>query len=198
MKTTKTTISSHSSSVSTTPNAAVAASPRKKARKPPVAARVTASASAPAATPPPAVVPAPAATTATAPVTPSAPATGASPAADVDVGAPPALTLPAIPAGFVPANMADFRGYRPMASEVAAVADVIAELETFSNYDAVFGITAPPADQISQRLAVATEWTSVLSQTSAWSIYVKSEEATAWKDALLLVDKLKPAFQLAV
>jgi hypothetical protein len=113
------------------------------------------------------------------------------------VAAPPAVTLPSVPSGFVPANPADFRGYRPMASEIAAIPDAVDELQAFADYSAVFGITAPPASQLAGLLAVAAQWTSVLSDTTAWLAYVKSEEGMAWKDALLLVEKMKPAFQLA-
>ncbi len=97
----------------------------------------------------------------------------------------------------MPANPADFRGYRPMASEIAAVPDTIDELQGFADYGSVFGITAPPASELSAGLSVAAQWTSVLSETTAWLQYVKSEEGTAWKDAMLLVEKMKPAFQLA-
>ncbi|MGH7293801.1 MAG: hypothetical protein ACRELB_02655 [Polyangiaceae bacterium] len=61
--------------------------------------------------------------------------------------------------------------------------DAIDELQAFADYTAVFGIIAPPADQLAQRLAIGAQWTTVLAQTSPWVKYVKSEEAMAWKDA---------------
>ena len=61
----------------------------------------------------------------------------------------------------------------------------------------MFGITAPDVGQLTQRISVAYDWTLLLSQTSAWYQYAKSQEGTAWKDALLLLDGLKPAFNLA-
>lgn len=84
-----------------------------------------------------------------------------------------------------------------MASEIAAVPDAIDELQAFADHGSVFGITAPPASQLAALLSVAAQWTSVLSDTTAWLTYVKSEEGMAWKDALLLVEKMKLAFQLA-
>lgn len=84
-----------------------------------------------------------------------------------------------------------------MASEIAAVPDALAELQGLTDYDTVFGITAPPRDQLVQRLATAVQWTPVLSQSSGWLRYVKSQEGLAWKDALELTEKLKVPFQLA-
>lgn len=113
------------------------------------------------------------------------------------ISAPPQVTIPPVPSGFVPVTGADLRGYHPLASQVAAVPDAVLELQSFGNYTALFGITAPPVDQLAQRLGVASQWTALLSQSSAWYKYVKSEEGMAWKDALELLDKLKVPFQLA-
>jgi hypothetical protein len=101
------------------------------------------------------------------------------------------------PAGFVPVKLIDLKGYRPMQSELAAVPDAVAELQTFPNWSTVFGITAPPSGQLAQRLQVAAQWTSLLAQTDEWSSYVKSMEGMAWKDALQVLGSLKVPFQLA-
>jgi hypothetical protein len=84
-----------------------------------------------------------------------------------------------------------------MASEIAAVPDAVAELQVFTDYMTVFGITAPDPGQLGQRLTIAAQWTTLLSQSSGWNTYVRSQEGMAWKDALLLMDKLKLPFQLA-
>jgi hypothetical protein len=105
--------------------------------------------------------------------------------------------IPPVPAGFVPANPADFKGFRALASQVAAVPDAVAELQGFTAYSSVFGITAPDVTQLTQRLNVAFQWTMLLSQTAAWYKYAKSQQAMAWKDAITLVLGLKPAFDLA-
>jgi hypothetical protein len=84
-----------------------------------------------------------------------------------------------------------------MASEIAALPDAVAELQGFTDYTSLFGITAPPRDELVQRLSIAAQWTSVLSQSSGWLKYVKSQEGMAWKDALLLTEQLKVPFQLA-
>lgn len=188
----------------------------------PTGTRATAStpAVAPAPAPTPAVAPAPAATSktktkktktpsASAPASAATAAPAAAPAASSPGGssgggntadavdAPPAVALPTVPSNFVPANPADLRGYRPMASEIAAVPDAVTELQGFTGYTALFGITAPPVDQLTQRLGVAAQWTSVLSQTTGWYKYVKSQEGMAWKDALVMVEQMKVPFQLA-
>jgi len=110
---------------------------------------------------------------------------------------PPAATLPPVPDGFVEPNPWDFQGYRPLASHIAALPDALTELQSFADYADVFGITAPDRAQLLQRVAAAAEWTAVLAQAAAWRAYVTSQEAVAWKDALLLVQALKAPFELA-
>jgi hypothetical protein len=97
----------------------------------------------------------------------------------------------------VPVNPLDLRGFRALASQVAAVPDAVDELENFANYTGVFGITAPDVGQLTRRINVAYEWTMLLSQTAAWYKYAKSQQGMAWKDAVLLLDALKPPFDLA-
>ena len=214
---------SHSTTTSTTSTVA-AVKPRVKTRKLPVAERMTVSAplavpptpqavTPPVATPPVATPPPPPAAGDGAQASPTAPTGGSggsgstgssggtgSPGATgvvFPVSAPPQVTLPSVPNGFVPVSGADTLGFRVLASQAAAVPDAIAELEGFANYTAVFGITAPDVGQLTQRLSVAFQWTTLLSQTAAWYKYSKSEYLMAWKDALLLVDSLKAPFDLA-
>jgi len=102
-----------------------------------------------------------------------------------------------VPAGFIPVNAIDLRGWHPMQSELATVPDSINEPKGFTNYAALFGITAPPVAQVIQLLRVAAQWTALYTQTAAWDTYVKSQYGMAWKDALEVVEKLKAPFQLA-
>ncbi len=165
------------------------------------AAPVPSAASTPATSPtpgtapaqPPSATPAPAAP---ADPAPAAPADGGD-GVDFPVNTPPDATVPTVPAGFVPVNPLDLRGWRPLQSELASVPDAIMELNNFPNYTALFGITAPPAAQVSARLTVAAEWTTLFASTTAWYTYVKSQEGMAWKDALELAENLKAPFQLA-
>jgi hypothetical protein len=110
---------------------------------------------------------------------------------------PPNVTVPTVPAGFVPSNPKDYRGFRPKSSELAVVPDVVIELESFSDYVAVFGKTAPPEANIAQALDASLSWTAMLADSTEWFGYVKSQEGMAWKDTLTLVDKLKGPFALA-
>jgi hypothetical protein len=175
----------------TTSNPNTAAAKRTKAQKPPVAERVTVSA--PLASPP---APAPSPAPAPPPEPAASGGTGSTPVV-LPVQPPPQVTIPGVPNGFVPVSGADLRGFHPLASQVAAVPDAIIELQTFTNYGALFGITAPDVGQLTQRLSVATQWTTLLSQSSAWHTYVKSQEGLAWKDALELVFQLQTPFELA-
>ena len=110
---------------------------------------------------------------------------------------PPNVNVPTVPAGFVPSNTKDYRGFRPKSSELAVVPDVVVELGGFSNYQTVFGLTAPPVEDIAQALDASSQWTAVLADSTDWDEHVKSQEGMAWKDTLTLVDRLKAPFALA-
>jgi hypothetical protein len=209
MPTTKTTTSSSQSSTSTSSPAA--AKPRAKTRQPPVAERlaVGTAVAVPAlqgTSPAPASPPA---TSGNAIVAGNATAPGVSAATsgtgsgsssgtvESPVGAPPAVTIPSVPAGFVPVSAADLRGFHFLASQIAAVPEAIQDLQAFSDYTAVFGITAPDVEQVIQLVSVAYEWTILLSQTAAFYAYTRSQQAVARKGALVVLDALKPSFDLA-
>jgi hypothetical protein len=113
------------------------------------------------------------------------------------MGAAPTVSIPVPPSGFVPVPGIDLRGYRPMQAELASVPDAVLELGQVPNWGLIFGITAPAATSVAQRLQVAAQWTSLRAQSDAWSSYVNSQEGMAWKDALEVVNSLKPAFALA-
>jgi hypothetical protein len=113
------------------------------------------------------------------------------------MNAPPTVSVPVGPAGFVPVPAVDLKGYRPLQAELACVPDAVYELQSFPNWQQIFGITAPPSTQVAARLQVAAQWTSLLAQSNSWTSYVKSQEGMAWKDALLVIDSLKAPFQLA-
>src|ERR1700722_15245761 len=167
-----------------------------------VAAPAPVAASAPAKAPLPAPA-SPPPTTPAAPPSPAPPAPGAGNPAAIHPStvpfsnAPPTVSIPVPPAGFVPVRAVDLKGYRPMQSELASVPDAVAELQSFPNWSLIFGITAPPSTQVGQRLQVAAQWTSLLAQSNSWTSYVKSMEGMAWKDALEVMDSLKVPFQLA-
>ena len=194
-----------------TSTASTTAAPRRTVRKPPVIERAGVNAletpattapavSPPAPSPPAAAGGAQATTTTTTAAGAASTASGSSSgttSTDFPVNSPPVVQVPPVPAGFVPVNALDLRGFRPMQSELASVPDAILELSNFANYTGIFGITAPPSSQVSQRLTVAAQWTSLYSASTAWFTYVKSQEGMAWKDALELVEKLKAPFQLA-
>src|SRR5262249_35266290 len=149
---------------------------RKRARKPPVIDRLGINAMDVPTTEAPELPPDPASTygadpgATPAPAGTSGQASGATPSApsgsdgfDFPVNAPPQVTVPPVPAGFIPVNAIDLRGFRPMQSELASVPDAILELNNFQNYTLLFGITAPPASQVSARLTVAAAWTALFS-----------------------------------
>ena len=118
----------------------------------------------------------------------------------IPVDSPPAATIPAVPRGLVPARTTDLQGYSPMLAESELALQPRRPRRARSlrlDCAATFGITAPHYDELVRRLALAVQWTAMLAQTAAWLEYAKSQEGTAWKDALQLVQKLKRPFELA-
>lgn len=150
------------------------AAKRPKARKPPIAERMTVRRG----------------------PTTRAQATASSTVA-VPMLAPPAVTVPAVPGDFVPGNAADLQGFRAIDVQVAAVPEALAEIRGFADYRTVFGIAAPDPGQLMQRLDVASRWTRLLAESSAWQRYVQAQQGVAWKEALVLLAQLKEPFRLA-
>lgn len=194
--------------VVTDPIQAVATSALVATATPAVASPAPAAPAAPTATAPSTPTPAgaasgsasattPAAPTPTPTPSPATPSTGAGSGITL-VGAPPDVDVPSVPDGFVPVNPADLKGYHPMQSELAVVPDAVTELQNFASYTQVFGMTAPDQNMLGQLLTIAWQWTSLLSSSTNWLTYVKSEEGLAWKDALVELEALKAPFQLAV
>jgi hypothetical protein len=107
------------------------------------------------------------------------------------------MAVPGVPAGFVPVNPRDYRGFHPMASQLAALPEALAELRAFADYSARFGTTAPRAAELTRRLAAAAQWAAIFAQTAAWYEYVQSQHLTTWRDAVELMNELKSPFQLA-
>ena len=97
---------------------------------------------------------------------------------------PPKVKVPAPPAGFIPPSAADYRGFRPKRAELAVVPDAVMELKAFSNYAAVFGMTAPPVDHVASALDGASKWSTLLAASTEWMNFVKAGEGMAWKDTL--------------
>ncbi len=110
---------------------------------------------------------------------------------------PPEVRVPSAPDGWVPPNAADYRGFRPKRTELAVVVDAVLELAAFREYSAVFGMTAPPADQLGAALDTSSKWSALLASSMHWADFVRANEGMAWKDTLGLMDRLKMPFSLA-
>jgi hypothetical protein len=108
------------------------------------------------------------------------------------------VPIPIPPAGFVPPDPRSLLGSHPRQLEVATASDVVEELEAFTDYDAVFGATVPPVERIAELLEFARRWRVERDAAAAWNVYVRAQDALAWKAALDLLDELKPAYKLAV
>jgi hypothetical protein len=132
-------------------------------------------------------------TAAPTPTTPPAPVT-----ALPYLKAPPPITLPAVPSGVVTVPPAQLRAQLPRKQELALMPDVQTELARFTDFDAVFGKTAPSQAVVEQTLSGAFQWSTLRIQLAAWLKYAASQEVASWVSARGILGRLAPAFALAV
>jgi hypothetical protein len=114
------------------------------------------------------------------------------------VDAPPENSVPTPPPGFVDIDGKEFLGFHAKAAQVAVSPVVAAELASSSDYESLFGATAPAAQTVASAVEIAYEWRLVRTATEAWSRYVGTEDGLAWKNALTLLAQLEPLFDAAV
>ena len=89
-------------------------------------------------------------------------------------------------------------GYRPTSREIAAATTAIADLGSFDDYVAVLGSAVPTAASIASALQLGVSWRGMRDSTATWDVYAKAQDGMAWKNALTLLDELKPVFLGAV
>jgi hypothetical protein len=110
---------------------------------------------------------------------------------------PSDIKVPAPPAGFVPTNKSDYRGFTPRRAELAALPDAVRELRHFDDFDQVFGKTAPPAEHVAQAFDAAAQWSTLRLASEAWDDYARTQEGLAWVDTRALLERMKKPFELA-
>jgi hypothetical protein len=108
------------------------------------------------------------------------------------------VTVPTPPAGQPPPNPRDYLGFHPTSREVSASAVAIANLAKGDAFNAALGSLAPPAATLAAALETAIEWRAMRASSEAWDAYVRGQDGLAWKQALTIVDEVKPVFQIAV
>ena len=114
------------------------------------------------------------------------------------IKAPPPITLPPVPAGVVTIPPATLRGQLPRKQELELMPDVVSEMARFDDYPDVFGKTAPSKNATEQTLSSAYQWSYLRIQLMAWATYAQSQEVMAWVNARAVIERLSPAFALAV
>jgi len=111
---------------------------------------------------------------------------------------PPDVSIPALPAGFAPVNLLDYRGSHPKAGQIAALPGAISELESSTSYGETFGSVVPPAMTLAGNLGNAAKWTALRLTLETFLVYVKSNEAVTWKLGLAELEQLDVVFQALV
>ena len=154
---------------------------------------------APIQTAPAAPIPTSIAPTATATATPTPTPTSLAPVTALPYSkAPPPITLPPVPAGVVTVPPAQLRGQLPRKQELELMPAVESEIDRFVDFASVFGKTAPSQAAVEQTLTSAFQWSMLHVQLSAWQKYAQSQEVAAWVNARSVINRLAPAFALAV
>jgi hypothetical protein len=125
---------------------------------------------------------------------PSTSGSAATTASVVMSTAPPDMPIPTVPAGFIPVDASNYRGFRPKAAQLIAFPDAILELESATTYEEVFGTAIPSATDIAEALATASSWTAFRVAIQALLIYAKSLEAITWKTGLTNLEKLEAVY----
>ena len=142
-------------------------------------------------TPTPAIVGTPSVTPGTSPTTPVPTTVVVSPSLQ-----PPTVTLPAVPKGFVPVILKQYRGAHPKAAQITALPDAITELQqSATSYANVFGAGVPTASRLAADLSTASQWTALRVELESFLVYVKSNEAITWKAGLAEIDQLDGVFK---
>ncbi len=124
--------------------------------------------------------------------TPTAPATPSSPVATPTT--PPVVDIPAVPAGYTPVKLADYRGYHPRTAQLNAAPNAAREIASGATYASTFGPAMPAAATFATVLNDADGWTELRLELEAFLEYVKSEEAVAWKAALTQMEKARAVY----
>jgi hypothetical protein len=91
-----------------------------------------------------------------------------------------------------------YRGVLPQKTELAALPAAVEELGEFTNYASILGAAAPPATQVAQALGIGGQWSSMRNSTDSWDGYCRFQEGVAWTTIRAMMDRLRPAFDLAV
>jgi len=112
---------------------------------------------------------------------------------------PPAdAKIPPVTQGFVPTGGTDYRSVVPKLTELAALSGAVEDLGKFTNYAAALGSTAPPYAQVFQAFDVCNQWTSMRKATLAWDGFCQTQEGISWATVRIMMERLRPAFDLAV
>ena len=111
---------------------------------------------------------------------------------------PPAATTPSPPQGYEPTSGINFRGIVPWTAELVVLPKALQDLARFTSYASILGGTAPPLAQVTEALTVGGEWSTARAASAAWDAYCRDQEGSAWRLINGMMDRLRPAFALAV
>jgi hypothetical protein len=111
---------------------------------------------------------------------------------------PPNVTIPSPPQGYEPTSGVAFRGVFPWTAEIVLLPKALKDLARFTTYANVLGGTAPPLALVVEAFTVGGEWSTVRGASAAWDAYCRDQEGSAWRLINALLDRLRPAFALAV
>jgi hypothetical protein len=105
--------------------------------------------------------------------------------------------VPAPPSGAAPPGGEPYRSFVPKATELAALASAVTDLEKCTNFDQIFGLAGLPYAQVLQALDVGNQWSVMRQQTVAWDAFCRTQEGIAWTTVRTIINRLRPLFEFA-
>ncbi len=112
---------------------------------------------------------------------------------------PPSIAaFPTPPDGYTATDPTATRGVQPKSAQLAVMPEVIKELLRFTDYAEVFGKTAPPLASVLQTFQAAAQWSAMRVKSDTWEAFTRSQEGMSWRDVYAFMERMQPAFELAV
>ncbi|MGO8996874.1 MAG: hypothetical protein ACLQVI_26470, partial [Polyangiaceae bacterium] len=111
---------------------------------------------------------------------------------------PPSATIPSPPSGADAPGGQNYRAVVPRKLELAALPGAVTDLQRCTTYSQIFGTTGLPYTQVLQAFEISNEWSTMRNTTDAWDAYCQTQEGICWGVLRVIMDTLKPAFDVAI
>jgi hypothetical protein len=111
---------------------------------------------------------------------------------------PSSANIPSPPGSFKVSDVTIYNGVQPRVAETTALPGAVSDLRQFTDYAQTLGATVPMHDDVVQSFHIASLWSEMRTRSSAWDAYCRLQEGIAWTMIRAQMERLLPAFALAV